>query len=181
MGYRAVALALLASFAMAAPAGAVLVTSTNSATFAFDTSGLGAAFTITNGGYDCTASCPAGNNVPAPEALDTGATIQFDFGTTAGAADLGTILFTNPFGIPITNAAGGIFGAGGLAVTGPLATLFITMVFFDDDYGVDTLQIGTGLANLNGVLIPLPAALPLFLAGLAGLGLAGRRRKSAAA
>lgn len=183
MRIRTVALALLASFMTAASAEAALVTSTQSVTFAFDTSGLGAAFTIINGGYNCTASCPAGQADPA--ALDTTGTIQFDFGTTAGAADIATVLFPNPFGFPITNASGGIFGAAGVPVAGPLSTLFITMVFVNDDYGVDTLAIGTGEVNLNGVLlngvIPLPAALPLFLAGLAGLGLTGRRRKSAAA
>lgn len=182
MRFRTLALALLASFMTAASAEAALVTSTQSVTFAFDTSGLGAAFTITNGGYNCTASCPAGQADPA--ALATTGTIQFDFGTTAGAADIATVLFANPFGFPITNAGGGIFG-GGVPVAGPLSTLFITMVFVNDDYGVDTLTIGTGGVNINGVLlngvIPLPAALPLFLAGLAGLGLTGRRRKSAAA
>lgn len=53
----------------------------------------------------------------------------------------------------------------------------------------DEIQILVGQANSNNFVVidnlafsevPLPAALPLFIAGLAGLGFAGRRRKVAA-
>lgn len=179
---RIFAVALVASLFAAATANAALVTSGNPATFAFDTSGLGGSFTITSGGYSCNASCPEGATDTA--ALADGASILFNFGSTAGASDLGSATYTNNFGFDIDNVSGGIFGAG-VPISGPLTTLFVTMVFVDDEFGVDSLQIGTGQTNLTGRLlvpdVPLPAAAPLFLSALVGAGFLNRKRKKAAA
>ncbi|PQA86707.1 VPLPA-CTERM sorting domain-containing protein [Hyphococcus luteus] len=49
---------------------------------------------------------------------------------------------------------------------------------FSGSAGIEVDHLQYGLANLDGVSdVPVPAALPLFLAGLAGLGAARRRKK----
>lgn len=84
-----------------------------------------------------------------------------------------------------------INGAGLLADNGPFA-----IAFFPDDYlgsGADgdaSLAFGTGFGDFEFFQVqwvvgepsevPLPAALPLFLAGIAGFGAAARKRKNAA-
>lgn len=74
------------------------------------------------------------------------------------------------------------------SANGDNATLVANLVYyivvsgFDNaDFGTFTLDIrGNGNIALGATEVPLPAALPLFLAGIAGLGAAGRRRKARA-
>lgn len=183
MNFRAFAIAIAVSIVSAVSAQAAMVTAATPVTFVFDTSGLGSSFDITSGNFQCTASCPAGNNVDAPEALAIGASLGFDFGTSAGGDDIATREYKNNFGFAITNVSGGIFGSD-ITVSGPLSLLYVTLFFVDDEYGVDSLSLYNDQDALIGQLVtsevPLPAALPFFLAGLAGLGLGGRKRKQAA-
>lgn len=83
-------------------------------------------------------------------------------------------------------------GAGLLSLitsaNGDNATLAANLVYYIVVSGFDNLEFGTFTLDIRGngnialgaTEVPLPAALPLFLAGIAGLGAAGRRRKARA-
>ncbi|MEX6633845.1 VPLPA-CTERM sorting domain-containing protein [Hyphococcus lacteus] len=72
------------------------------------------------------------------------------------------------------------------SANGDNATLAANLVYYivvsgfnNADFGAFALDIsGNGNIALGATEVPLPAALPLFLAGIAGLGAAGRRRKA---
>lgn len=101
IGLAAVAFGLSLSTAQA-----VTVTSTNSAVFSFDISSW-PDLTGTNvnfGQYGTPVICV---HTPGP-CLATGASIQWDFGTTAGASNLGVVSTTNS-GPPTSGFTGGIF------------------------------------------------------------------------
>lgn len=64
--------------------------------------------------------------------------------------------------------------------TGTTATAFLDPFFFLDPIQIDqgfTLEFSPGMGNLNAAATPVPAALPLFVSGLAGLGFLVRRRR----
>lgn len=74
------------------------------------------------------------------------------------------------------------------SANGDNATLAANLVYYIVVSGFDNLEFGTFTLDIRGngnialgaTEVPLPAALPLFLAGIAGLGAAGRRRKARA-
>ncbi len=177
LGYLCAALAASLMAAGAASA-AVLVSPGQSAVAAFNVSGLTPG-TITSYGYGCSQPTCDGNQTGDPDNLASGASIQVSFGSTAGASDIASLVFANPFGFDITN-----FSTSVNIPVGALSTIYLTFSFIDDVFAVDTLFLRLSGGNNMGVTasplapIPLPAALPLFLAGLAGLGLTRATRRS---
>lgn len=161
-----------------APVQAATVTATNPVTFEFDVSGFGA-LTATNFRYSCfvTPSCSGGGG----GTLLSGASVTLDFGTPAGASDIGTSSFTNPSFSPINNVRADLIQSQSIAAL--LNSVFVTFNFVDDEFDIDTVGIsGTGF-SIDGTLvpavavIPLPAGMFLLLGALGGLGLARRRGK----
>ena len=96
------------------------------------------------------------------DALDTGVVGSLSFSTNTGAN--GTIANT-----PLPNANVLFFG-----IT-DFMTPF-TSISFTDTLGTDGVAFDDAYTQVSAV--PLPAALPLFLSALAGLGLMGWRRRS---
>lgn len=156
---------------------AAIVEAGSPALFSFDTSGEGA-LSILQFDYSCPTEC-----VPSTNLLEAGASFQLDFGLTAGSDDLGTLTFTNPFGFALNNVASGI--ATPIAVPMSASEFFVSVLFVDDIFGIEILNVSGSGFNLSGVLvnapsaIPLPAALPLFAGGLGLMGLFGWRKKQA--
>jgi len=148
------------------------------AIFSFDTSGAGA-LSLTLFDYSCPTECPNG-----PNRLAAGASFDLDFGSTAGSNDLGTHTFTNPFAFAINNVGTGITTP--IAVPMLASEFFVSVLFVDDIFGIEILNVSGSGFNSSGVLIdspsavPLPAALPLFAGGLGLMGLLGWRKKQAA-
>ncbi len=99
------------------------------------------------------------------DALDTGVAGSITFSTSTGAN--GTIANT-----PLPNANVLFFG-----IT-DFMTPFASISFFDS-LETDGVAFDDAYAQVSAV--PLPAALPLFLSALAGLGLMGWRRRQAGA
>jgi|GEM_PF-4202961 len=178
MNFKHVVFALGANLFAALSAQAAIVGPSTSVTASFDVSGVTPG-QITAWGYRCSTTCAGDTNL-----FDSGAQVLANFGTSAGADDIGSVLFTQPFGFDISN-----FNTpnGTPIAVGSISTLFLTFIYVDDTFGVDSLRITFGDQNfsVNAVqldgTVPLPAALPLFLAGLAGVRVASRRRKQAAA
>ncbi|MEP1199777.1 proprotein convertase P-domain-containing protein [Tateyamaria sp.] len=78
-----------------------------------------------------------------------------------------------PTGIPAFAAGGALSDFVGLEANGTWS------LFVQDDAGGDTGSISGGWAlNIEVAPVPLPAGLPLLLAGLGALGIASRRRRS---
>ncbi|WP_425408507.1 VPLPA-CTERM sorting domain-containing protein [Hyphococcus sp.] len=175
----------VALLAATAGANAATVSATTSVTAEVDVSAVTPG-NLRRYGYSCGATC-SGSSSGNPDNLDAGASFLINFGTSAGADDLGSLVFTNPFMDDINNFA----SAAGLPVDGlalgSLSTLFMTFVFIDDEFAVGDMYIFIDDNILNGTIselsvsdVPLPAALPLFLAGLAGVGAVARRKKKRA-
>jgi len=95
-------------------------------------------------------------------------------GITAFGAD-GTLLGT------VTNNGTGIEFLGLVLDTGEalIAGVFLDLVGAEPaGFAIDNLRFGVaGQVTVPGAEVPIPAALPLFLAGLAGLHAVGRRKK----
>ena len=158
---------------------AAIVEAGSPAIFSFDVSGEGA-LTLSAYSYSCPTECP----IPGPNGLAAGASFDFDFGSTAGASDLGTDTLTNPFGFALTGAATNLNAP--INIPGASSEFFVSILFVDDVFGIEFFNVGGIGFNLSGVLvdqpsaIPLPAALPLFAGGLGLMGLLGWRKKQAA-
>ncbi len=178
---QAIALALLASFT--SNANAAIVTPTNSVIISFDTSIFGPNFTIRTAGYNCFTTCSLSG--VSPEYFGPNASMQLDLGTTPGGSELASRIYTNQFGTPSRGIAGTIIGPP-IPVTGSLSRVFLTLVYVDDVFGVDRALLGVvpfGATTQQSLLsdalmqkpVPLPGALPLFLFGLAALGLSKQR------
>ncbi len=97
------------------------------------------------------------------DALDTGVAGSLTFSTSTGA--IGTVAPTSG----LANANVLFFG-----IT-DFMTPF-TSISFTDTLGTDGVAFDDAYAQVSAV--PLPAALPLFLSALAGLGLMGWRRRA---
>ncbi|MEZ5893956.1 MAG: VPLPA-CTERM sorting domain-containing protein [Parvularculaceae bacterium] len=79
----------------------------------------------------------------------------------------------------------GAFQTVGFAATGSVITVLAMLpdvqACCDWDFFVDNIHFNEDLPpDLGGKEVPLPAALPLFFAGITGLGMASRRRRKAA-
>ncbi|HXI87922.1 MAG TPA: VPLPA-CTERM sorting domain-containing protein [Parvularculaceae bacterium] len=132
------------------------------------------------------------NDDEVSDMIKTGESITIDFGQKVAITGIALLdLFQSYNGIEeaVITWDGGSFsifgseivnsGASGLATwIGSIITTSITFTasnIFGDD-GINDFAV----AALRVEAVPLPAALPLFLAGLAGLGFArGRKRKAA--
>lgn len=180
--FRVVLFSLLAHCLLLGPSNAALITPATSATFQVDTSGVSAPFTITGGAWNCYVTCSAVGNGTAQFADDASA--RFNFGTSISGSDLGSLVATNPFDLDISDFSGAIFGANQLTITSPLNTLYVTVVFIDDSFAIDWLQIFVGSSTFLQATpaippseIPLPSALPLFLLGGIAISQVSLRRK----
>ena len=106
--------------------------------------------------------------------------MRLDFGTSAGGDEIGTSLFVSTFSFAVNNVTSTLIPA--QVILASLGTLFVTMVYVDDNYSASSLalELASG-RRVGGVLqvsdVPLPAALPLFLMGLAGLGFSKKRNR----
>lgn len=176
-------LAVVATWVAGSTAQAVPVTQTSSATFAFDFSSIGEfnASSFTWCGYD-PILCSGGGDSSEDQRLSGGASFQLNFGTTIGGADLGSRIFTNPSPSSADNFASIL--SPNVLLDASLDTVYVTLVFIDDIFGAEALRLVAGEQRVMGQLlptseVPLPAALPLFLAGAAGLSLTARKRKRA--
>lgn len=65
-----------------------------------------------------------------------------------------------------------------IALNAPLNVQFVTAFLTGSNNQVDFQNIGFTAEESRPSVVPLPAALPLLLLGVAGLGIAGRRRTS---
>jgi hypothetical protein len=76
----------------------------------------------------------------------------------------------------------GTSGFNGVTLTSGVAYILVTTGYNNNTFGVFTNTIsGDGNITLAAGPVPLPAALPLFAAGLGAMGLMSRRRKRKAA
>jgi type IV pilus assembly protein PilY1 len=148
--------------------------------------GASAVLQATNDGFCSSsvfASCGTIGGAPAGDItdfgpLDHGANFDFDFGALADGASFTFEIF---YGAALTEA--GALGA--LAAVG--AEVFSLGQCASDPRGVGANGCNTFVFGFKGVggtpidpnPIPVPAALPLFLAGLAGFGALRRRRAPA--
>ncbi|MEZ5893999.1 MAG: VPLPA-CTERM sorting domain-containing protein [Parvularculaceae bacterium] len=130
-----------------------------------------------------------------PENLDYGEYVSFTFdydlsdvGTTAtifGRPFTGGDLSPNYAAHPSPFYAAGSSGSGNgfftlsSGVGQTLVDQVVFRIFADNVTQIYELVIDTHFLYGKASEVPLPAALPLFAAGLAGLGFAGRRRKKA--
>lgn len=179
-GLAAAVLALMASFI--APASAATVDAQNAVAFEFDLSTAGA-INLNRFGYNCGACA-------SEDRLLSGATMQIDFGSTLGAADIGTSTFANPFNFAISNVSAGL--GGGVPVAGSVDSLFVTFRFVDDAFGVSSATLyhpstGVLVGTFAGSVpaspvspVPLPAGMVLMVSGLGGLAFLKRRKAARA-
>ena len=68
-----------------------------------------------------------------------------------------------------------------------ISSIYLTFVYVDDQFDVSSLRLSINGELITGAVselavgeVPLPAALPLFIAGLAGMGAAARRKRKTA-
>lgn len=156
------------------PASAATVDARNAVAFEFDFSTTGTT-SFDRFGYNC-GSC-SGEGL-----FLSGATMQLDFGTTLGAADLGSRTFTNPFNFAISNVSSGLTPQ--VAVPDAIDTLFLTFRFVDDVFDISSANIfGQSTGAMNGTFagnvppspVPLPAGIFLMASALGGLAFMKRR------
>lgn len=149
--------------------------------FEFDLSGEGE-LNINQTNYSCDA---CGNTTLT---LAVGATMRVKYGTSAGSADIATREFVNISPMELSGGVG-LFSDPPFLISADVDTLFATFEYVDDIYGVDQfiitetdldVRFDRDRIRLEGSLstIPVPASLPLLLAGIGGLALIGRRRKT---
>lgn len=184
MNLKHVFACIVAAAFASANAQAALVSPATSVTAAFDVTGLTPG-DITHYGYQCTSICGP-NGSGDPENFSPGAMVEVLFGATAGGGEFGSLIATQPVAFDIAGFTHTL-GSGSINV-GAVSTIFITFVYVDDVFGVTRLLLRIGdeeflysdAFEISPSEVPLPAALPLFLAGLAGLGFLNRTRRAAA-
>ena len=176
---------------------AAVVTATNSVDYAFNVSALGDNISIAGVQYFCdpalgTQLCPVGGSTTDPDYLRAGGKFQLEFGTAQGSNNLGTRVVTNNGLSPIDNlafslnAASIVSPSGNVPIPDSLATLWVRVMFVNDDFGISRFRITSpaiieALQAIEVSAVPVPAALPLFASALGIAGLFGYRRKRNAA
>ncbi len=169
-----VAAALMLIGGLTTQVQASTVDASNSVSFEFDLSTTNAA-TFLSFGFSC-------GGCIGEDRLLSGATMELDFGSSAGASDLGTAHFTNPFGFAINNVSAGLSPQP--VIPAAISSLFVTFKFVDDAYGVTNASLyssETGMIrNISATdvpvaPVPLPAAMVLLATGLGALGFAARK------
>lgn len=124
--------------------------------------------------------CVAGGTACGPQSL-AGLNLYINVaqtGPTAGNGSLPVLSFTGS----ISGSSSGAFGSNNLSV----ATIgLVTYRYFSQNVFLNPPSSGNGRVSITGVItnetpaVPVPAALPLLLSGVAGLGFVGRRKKTA--
>ncbi|MDU9002575.1 VPLPA-CTERM sorting domain-containing protein [Sedimentitalea todarodis] len=171
-GLAAVVFVFVAS--LVSPASAATVDARNVVAFEFDFSTTGVT-SFDRFGYNC-------GRCGGEGLFLSGATMQLDFGTTLGAADIGSRTFSNPFNFAISNVSSGLTPE--VAVPGAVDRLFLTFRFVDDVFDISSATIyGQSIGVMNGTLIenvppspvPLPAGIFLMASALGGLAFMKRK------
>ena len=104
-----------------------------------------------------------------PDAKDTGVIKTLNSSVVGGS-----LLFSQDFKFDVTNTDKSNMGWINLAYSFIADSTSATLYF----ESLTQTAYGPALDNVAVSAVPLPAALPLFASGLAGLGLLGRRRKA---
>lgn len=131
---------------------------------------------------------PTGALAAANSGPGNGIGIALGAGVTAIGLDVGDAFGSGNYEFVLTDAANSILATFTFAVGGDSWSFF---GFTSDEAEIRNLNLRgvSGTTNYEGIdnlvlgtvpsAVPLPAALPLFLAALGGLGFAARRRKAA--
>lgn len=171
---------LIASAAVATVVGAGAATAGtvspgSDVVFEFDLSAIGA-IRFTSSGYSCSAGFPECDGQDG--LFDDRATFRVLYGTSIGASDIATREFVNRFGRDIGNAAGAFVTAPSFDVAASVDTLYATITYVDDIFGVTSFQLNftEGVEDSGLAPVPLPASLPLLLIAFGGLALVRRRQ-----
>jgi hypothetical protein len=135
------------------------------------TNGTGAALNGLNLSYDTVRYSPAGSNNELPGYW---LFYSLDGSNWTNVSSLNPTLATVPNTAGITQTTGALAFSQAVA---PGATVRLRWV--DDNAAQTSPDQLIGLNNVNIAPVPLPAALPLLLSALGGLGFTARRRRSA--
>ena len=178
MSRKILAAALLGCMAAGA-AEAAVVDAQHDLTYVFDLSGDGdVEFNLSS--WHCVVTCPGNDSLM----LDSGGTFKVNYGTTIGGSELGSRQFKNGLTKGLNTLGGAFVTSPVLSVAAAIDTLYATIVHVDDDFAVDHFRLAIGAFGDGndrvGVLympeVPLPASMPLLLAGLAAVAALARRR-----
>ena len=157
---------IFATSFMSSIANAAVVTADNSVTFKFDVSQIGQVNVDYISWY--------GGDTPLP----AGATLQANFGSGIGGNDLGVYSWTNPTSNDVNGRVGNMPA---INIPASLTEFFVTLVYVDGNYGASSLHLsyidGDAEPTIDGTIVPLPAAMPLFAAGFAFFGMLRRQRR----
>ena len=141
---------------------------------------------VTGAGFDSfTAMLNPGDQVDFAFSVTppAGYKLKFDFGLSGSGlyADVQDVTYSVDGSTPATwdslDLIAGVVGAGSAVAGGPTTDSDFVVSFYD---GVSNQVAVTMTYAASLVPVPVPAALPLLLAGLGALGVAGRARRKAA-
>ena len=174
---------LIAAVIISTSANAALVSPTTSAYASFDVSGLTPG-EITGFATACIPSCPLPEGDNSVYAIPAFGNFLVNFGTSAGSDDIGSRIFYNPFPMSVAGIQTTTSGSF-VSIPDGISTIFATIIFVDSVFKSDEMKlfidgqlVATSMTQeISASEVPLPAALYLFLAGIAGVGAATRHKR----